>query len=106
MALRVERVRPAPGRAGAGRLDRLPCRRRCRQVGGSRFRIAGRIAAPSPSLHRRVDPSLGASLHRRAAIAGLAARSCTPFCVFMCGFGCFPPPARRAPRRRVPRVVG
>lgn len=94
MALRVERVRPAPGRAGAGRLDRLPCRRRCRQVGGSRFRIAGRIAAPSPSLHRR------------AAIAGLAARSCTPFCVFMCGFGCFPPPARRAPRRRVPRVVG
>lgn len=100
MALRVERVRPAPGQAGAGRLDRLPCRRRCRQVGGSRFRIAGRIVAPSPSLHRRVDPSLGASLHRRAAVAGLAARSRTPFCVFMCGFGYFSPMAPRVAGRR------
>lgn len=88
MALRVERVRPAPGQAGAGRLDRLPCRRRCRQVGGSRFRIAGRIVAPSPSLHRR------------AAVAGLAARSRTPFCVFMCGFGYFSPMAPRVAGRR------
>ena len=70
----------------------LRCRTGCRAVGFA-------VAPPSLLGGRRVGLP---RCHARPFAACFRVLAC----VFMCGFGCFPPLARRVPRRPAPRVVG